>query len=99
MAEKKISPTKAERLKKSQKAALEEIFDELERKFLAREKIKAGILSGRAAENISDTDIFTLLNLIDAVRENVKTSLQFDNFRRAAKYLAVLQSLCEKFFK
>lgn len=99
MAEKKLSPTKAERLKKFQKIALEQILEELEKKFLTREKIKFGILSGRAAENISDMDVLTLLDLIDAVRENVKTSLQFENFRRATKYLTLLQTLCEKFFK
>lgn len=99
MAEKKRSSTKAERLKKFQKIATEEILNELEKKFLTREKIKSGILSGRAAENISDTDVLTLLDLIDAVRENVKTSLQFGKFRRATRYLTLLQTLCEKFLK
>ena len=99
MAEKKRSSTKIERLKKFQKIATEEILNELEKKFLTREKIKSGILSGRAAENISDTDVLTLLDLIDAVRENVKTSLQFGKFRRATRYLTLLQTLCEKFLK
>ena len=99
MAEKKRSSTKAERFKKFQKIALEETLRELENKFLTREKIKSGILSGRAAENISDTYVLTLMDLIDAVRENVKTSLQFENFRRAVKYLTMLQRLCEKFLK
>lgn len=99
MAEKKLSPTKAERLKKFQKIALEQTLEELEKKFLTREKIKSGILSGRATENVSNMDVLTLLDLIDAVRENVKTSLQFEKFRRATKYLTLLQTLCEKFFK
>ena len=99
MAEKKRDSTKAERFKKFQKIALEETLRELEKKFLTREKIKSWILSGRAAENVSNTDVLALLDLIDAVRENVKTSLQFENFRRAAKYLTLLQTLCEKFFK
>ena len=99
MAEKKRGSTKAERLKKFQKIALEEILRELENKFLTREKIKSAILSGRAAENVSDTDVLTLLDLIDAVRENVKTSLQFEDHRRATKYLTLLQTLCEKFLK
>lgn len=99
MAEKKRGSTKAERFKKFQKIALEETLRELENKFLTREKIKSAILSGRAAENVSDTDVLTLIDLIDAVRENVKTSLQFENYRRAVKYLTLLQTLCEKFLK
>ena len=99
MAEKKRGSTKAERFKKFQKIALEETLRELENKFLTREKIKSAILSGRAAENVADTDVLTLIDLIDAVRENVKTSLQFENYRRAVKYLTLLQTLCEKFLK
>ena len=99
MAEKKLNSTKAERFKKFQKVALEETLREFENKFLTREKIKSAILSGRAAENISDMDVLTLLDLIDAVRENIKTSLQFENYRRAIKYLTLLQAIYEKFLK
>ena len=87
--EKKISPT-------LQKVVLEKILCELEEKFLTQEKIKSRFLIGRTAE---DTDIVNRLDLIDAVRENVKTSLQFKKFRRAAKYLTILNSLCEKFLR
>ena len=92
--EKKIRSTKIERWRKNQKVALEKIFDEIEEKFLTREKIKTRFLNDRTSE---DTDILNRLDLIDAVRENLKTSLQFGKFRRASRYLALLESLCEKF--
>lgn len=82
-----------------QKNALEKILCELEEKFLAQEKIKSRFLNGRTSKNSSDANIVNRLDLIDAVHENAKTSLQFGNFRRAAKYLTMLNLLCEKFFK
>lgn len=94
--EKKIRSTKVDRLKKNQKIAIEGIFDELEKKFLTREKIKTRFLNERTS---ADTDILNRLDLIDAVRENLKTSLQFGKFRRASRYLTLLDMLCEKFLK
>ena len=94
--EKKIFLTKAERLRKNQRIAIEEIFGELEKKFLTREKIKTRFLNERTSE---DTDILNRLDLIDAARENLKTSLQFGHFRRASRYLTLLNLLCEKFLK
>lgn len=87
---------KAERLRKNQKIVIEEIFGELEKNFLTREKIKSRFLNERTSE---DTDILNRLDLIDAVRENLKTSLQFGKFRRASRYLVLLDLLCEKFLK
>ena len=64
--EKKIFLTKAERLRKNQRIAIEEIFGELEKKFLTREKIKTRFLNERTSE---DTDILNRLDLIDAARD------------------------------
>lgn len=94
--EKKIRSTKVERLKKNQKIVIEKIFAELEEKFLTREKIKTRFLNERTS---ADTDILNRLDLIDAVTENFKTSLQFGKFRRASRYLTLLDMLCEKFLK
>ena len=85
------------RQKKSQRLVLEEILQELEKNFLSREHIKAKFLSGRTSTNSAGTDVITLLDIIDAIRENVKTSLQFEDYRRSARYLTMLQVLCEKF--
>ena len=95
----KKRPTKVERLRKNQKVALEKIFGELEEKYLTREKIKSRFLSGNNSEHPDDTDIVNRLDFIDAVRENFKTSLQFGKFRRASRYLTLLDSLCEKFLE
>lgn len=82
--------------KNLQKNSLTKILDELDNKFLSRELIKARFLAKR---DISDTDIINRLDLIDAVRENLKTALQFNHFRRANRYLAMLDYLCDKFLK
>ncbi|MBR6013057.1 MAG: hypothetical protein IK062_04645 [Selenomonadaceae bacterium] len=99
VTEKKRRLTKVDRLRKNQKAALEKIFGELEEKYLTREKIRSRFLSGNNSENPDDTDIVNRLDLIDAVRENFKTSLSFGKFRRASRYLVMLETLCEKFLK
>lgn len=85
------------RQKKSQQLVLEQLLEELEKNFLSREHIKTRFLNGRTSTNSVGVDVITLLDLIDAVRENLKTSLQFEDYRRAARYFVVLQTLCEKF--
>ena len=85
------------RQKKSQRLVLEEILQEIEKKFLTREHIKTRFLNGRTSTNSTGIDVITLLDLIDSVRENLKTSLQFEDYRRAARHLIMLQTLCEKF--
>lgn len=97
MAEKKFALTKLERLQKNQKLALEKIFTELEENFLTRDKIKSRFLERR--ENYDDTDIVNRLDLIDAIRENFKTALQYKKCRRATRYLSMLNVLCEKFLR
>ena len=85
------------RQKKSQQLVLEQLLEELEKNFLSREHIKTRFLNGRTSTNSVGIDVISLLDLIDSVRENLKTSLQFKDYRRAARYLVMLQVLCEKF--
>jgi len=85
------------RQKRSQQLVLEQLLEELEKNFLSREHIKTRFLNGRTSTNSVDIDVISLLDLIDSVRENLKTSLQFKDYRRAARYLVMLQVLCEKF--
>lgn len=85
-----------ERIKKLQQAALEKLLSDVEEKYLTREHIKVRFLSGRNSAGVGGVDVVTLLDMLDAVRENLKTSLQFGDFRRAIKYLALLNLLCEE---
>lgn len=88
---------KIARIKKSQKAALEKILEELDEKFLLRGHIKTRFLNGRTSANPNEIDFISQLDLIDSVRENVKTSLAFGDYIRATRYLVMLDALCEKF--
>ena len=85
------------RQKKSQQLVLEQMLEELEKNFLSHEYIKTRFLNGRTSTNSAGIDVITLLDLIDSVRENLKTALQFEDYRRAARYFVMLQGLCEKF--
>lgn len=69
------------------------VLDQLENAYLTREKLYKKILvSKRSAFSLTAT--IDRLDLIDAVRENVKTSLLFGNYRRATWYLKVLARMC-----
>ena len=98
-AEKNLSSrqTKNIRMRRSQRAALEKLLGELESKFLTNEQIKARLLLGRDDDDTSEIDIISRLDLIDAVRENLRTAIQFEDYRRANRYLVTLELLCEKF--
>jgi len=85
-----------ERVKKVQQATLESLLVNLEDKYLTREHIKVRFLSGKNSAAVGGADVVTLLDLLDSVRENLKTSLQFGDFRRAIRYLFLLEYLCEK---
>ena len=85
------------RMKKSRQEALENLLEEIEKKFLTREHIKTIFLTGKTSTESNGIDIVTLLDLIDSVRENFKTALQFEDYRRAVRYLLTLNLLCEKF--
>ena len=84
-----------ERIKKAQQAAFETLLDSIEEKHLTREHIKVRFLSGKTSKGIGGIDAVTLLDLLDTVRENLKTSLQFGDYRRAIRYLVLLDFLCE----
>ena len=73
----------------------EKLLRELEERHLTREHIKVRFLSGKSSAGISGVDVVTLLDLLDAVRESFKTSLQFGDYRRALRYLVLLDFLCE----
>ena len=88
---------KANRIKKSQRAAIEKILNDLDAKYLTREQIKFRLLQGRTGKDIGEIDIVSRLDYIDAVRENIRTALQFEDYRRAVRYLAALELLCRKF--
>lgn len=87
---------KNERIKKIQQEVFEKLLHELEERHLTREHIKVRFLSGKNSAGNFGVDIVTLLDLLDTVRENFKTSLQFGDFRRALRYLVFLELLCEK---
>ena len=61
----------------------------LEEKYLTKEKIFRVILDGKSAEQ-------TEIEFIDALCQTVLTSLNFGNYRRAAKYLALAANFCRK---
>lgn len=84
-----------QRVKIAQKATLKNLLADLEDRYLTREHIKVRFLNGMNAAKSGEPDVLTLLDLLDAVRENLKTALQFGDFRRAARYFILLQYLCE----
>ena len=84
-----------ERKKRSQQVVFEKLLSELEERHLTREHIKVRFLSGKSSAGICGVDVVTLLDLLDAVRESLKTSLQFGDYRRALRYLVLLDFLCE----
>ena len=69
------------------------VLDQLENAYLSREKLYKKILESKKSA-FSWTATIDRLDLIDAVRENVKTSLLFGNYRRATWYLRVLDRMC-----
>ena len=95
--EKKSRTAKSLRIKKFQREVTEKLLQKLDEKFLTREEIKLRLLSSRKSDDEREIDIVSRLDLIDAVRENLKTSLQFEDYRRATRYLAMLDFLCQKF--
>lgn len=97
-AENKKDAAKLARMKRSQKIVLESILAEIEKKYLTQEQVKLHFLHGRSAADSDGIGIVSRLDLVDAVRENARTSLQFDDCRRASRHLAMLYKLCEKFF-
>ena len=84
---------------KAQKMALETLLKNIEQKYLNRDNMYDRILHSRSKSDTGMVDIIGRLDMIDSVRENVRTALQFGNYKRATWYLSFLLCLCEKYFK
>lgn len=81
-----------------QRELIEGLLEQLESRYLTREKMyKKVLVNQRSTFSLSGT--LNRIDVIDAVRENVKTSLTFGDYRRAAWYLKMLERLCQKFFR
>ena len=70
------------------------LLERLESRYLTREKMYRKILTNKR-NKFSLKGTIDRIDLIDSVRENVKTSLTFGNYRRAAWYLKILERLCK----
>ena len=82
---------------RAQNELLENLLVRLERKYLTREKMYKQILFGQRGE-FSLGMTLNRIDVLDAVRVNIKTSLMFGNYRRATWYLKMLERLCKKYF-
>ncbi|MBR2179490.1 MAG: hypothetical protein IJ862_03720 [Selenomonadaceae bacterium] len=86
------------REKKAQRSSIETLLVSIEKKYLTREKMYNRILHNRESTDPSVINIIGRMDIVDSVRQNVRTSLQFDDYRRATWYLQLLLRLCEKYF-
>ena len=88
----------SERRDDSQRALIEKLLERLESRYLTREKMFKKVLATQAKKSeFTLTGTIERIDVIDAVRENVKTSLLFGNYRRASWYLKMLERLCQKY--
>ncbi|MBQ9479541.1 MAG: hypothetical protein IJU71_08310 [Selenomonadaceae bacterium] len=85
-----------ERRERYQRKLIETLLERLENKYLTREKMYRKILATQR-EKFSLTGTINRIDVLDGVRENVKTSLLFGNYRRASWYLKMLERLCRKY--
>ncbi|MBR1580876.1 MAG: hypothetical protein IJ668_10380 [Selenomonadaceae bacterium] len=85
-----------ERRERYQRKLIETLLERLENKYLTREKMYRKILATQR-EKFSLTGTINRIDVLDGVRENVKTSLLFGNYRRASWYLKTLERLCRKY--
>ena len=83
---------------RAQQMSIETLLNSIEKKYITREKMYNRILLGRDTSDPNVINIIGRIDIIDSVRENVKTSLQFGDYRRASWYLSLLLRLCEKYF-
>ncbi len=86
------------RNKKAQRLSIETLLTSIEKKYMTREKMYNRILHNRESFDSSVIDIVGRMDIVDSVRQNVRTSLQFGDYKRAAWYLQLLLRLCEKYF-
>ena len=63
----------------------------LEEKYLTSERIRQAILE-------KDTAMQEQIEFIDSLFRAVITSLNFEDYRRAVKYLNLIEMFCKKFF-
>ena len=83
---------------RAQQMSIETLLISIEKKYLTREKMYNRILHNRDDEDPTVINIIGRIDIIDSVRENVKTALQFGDYKRATWYLSLLVRLCEKYF-
>lgn len=89
-----------ERRDNNQRELLERLLERLENQYLTREKMYKRVLATQTQRSeFSLTGTIERIDVIDAVRENVKTSLTFGNYRRASWYLKMLERLCYKYLR
>ena len=86
-----------ERRARDQMELIEKLLERLEGKYLTREKMYKKILFDPRGE-FSLSGTLNRIDVLDAVRVNIKTSLMFNNYRRATWYLAMLDRMCRKYF-
>ena len=87
-----------ERRARCQRELIETLLERVESKYLTREKLYKKILATPNGD-FSLTGTIERIDVLDAVRENVKTSLLFGNYRRASWYLKMLERLCRKYLQ
>ena len=66
------------------------LLEQLEEKYLTTEKIRRAIVE-------DDTARQNTLEMIEALCQAVITSLNFGNYKRAVKYLALATDFCERY--
>lgn len=89
----------SKREERAQYMVIETLLNSIEKKYLTRENMYNRILHKRDSDDPAVIDIVGRMDIVDSVSENVKTSLQFGDYKRATWYLQLLLRLCEKYFK
>ena len=74
-----------------QTALIYGLLGKLEEKYLSDEIIRRTILEGNVAKQNE-------IEFIDALCQTIITSLNFGDYKRAIKYLALTEELCKNFF-
>ena len=73
----------------NQEALICNLLEKLEQKYLTDEQIRRAIIGNDVAKQDE-------IELIDALCQTVITSLNFGNYRRAVKYLALAINFCHQ---
>ncbi|MBR0262180.1 MAG: hypothetical protein IJQ85_10370 [Selenomonadaceae bacterium] len=71
----------------NQETIIYNLLGKLEEKYLTSDKIRRAILEGNIAKQEE-------IEFIDALFQTVITSLNFGNYKRAVKYLALIEKFC-----